>query len=198
MPVEEVEWRSRFTPELAEQYRRDGVLFVPQAVYPLWLQLIEMGITRILANSSRKQTFFPEDEGRFIDTVRNWDITPEFQRLLFDSPIADMLGAVIQSERVWLLFDHVFVKDGGDCKRTPWHQDLTYWPVAGTQLASMWITIDPIPRHECLEYVVGSHRQTQYDGFDPPHILQAFATWRRAHELYRPGDSPFLARPGRD
>ena len=32
---------------------------------------------------------------------------------------------------------------------------------------------------------------------DPPHILQAFATWRRAHELYRPGDTPFLARPGR-
>jgi Glyoxalase/Bleomycin resistance protein/Dioxygenase superfamily len=33
---------------------------------------------------------------------------------------------------------------------------------------------------------------------DPPHILQAFATWRRAHELYRPGDDPFLRRPGRD
>jgi catechol 2,3-dioxygenase-like lactoylglutathione lyase family enzyme len=32
---------------------------------------------------------------------------------------------------------------------------------------------------------------------DPPHILQAFATWRRAHELFRPGDSPFLARPDR-
>lgn len=27
---------------------------------------------------------------------------------------------------------------------------------------------------------------------DPPHILQAFAQWRRAHELYKPGDSPFL------
>jgi Glyoxalase/Bleomycin resistance protein/Dioxygenase superfamily len=33
---------------------------------------------------------------------------------------------------------------------------------------------------------------------DPPHILQAFATWRRAHELYRPGGDPFLRRPGRD
>jgi hypothetical protein len=27
---------------------------------------------------------------------------------------------------------------------------------------------------------------------DPPHILQAFATWKRAHELWRPGDSPFF------
>jgi hypothetical protein len=30
---------------------------------------------------------------------------------------------------------------------------------------------------------------------DPPHILGTFATWRRAHELYRPGvDSPILRR----
>lgn len=29
---------------------------------------------------------------------------------------------------------------------------------------------------------------------DPPHILGAFATWRRAHELYEPGESPFLTQ----
>lgn len=32
---------------------------------------------------------------------------------------------------------------------------------------------------------------------DPPRILEAFAVWRRAHELYRPGDSPFIARHDR-
>ena len=30
---------------------------------------------------------------------------------------------------------------------------------------------------------------------DPPRILQAFAMWRRAHELRRPGDNPFMVRP---
>ncbi|MFN3218981.1 MAG: VOC family protein [Acidimicrobiales bacterium] len=29
---------------------------------------------------------------------------------------------------------------------------------------------------------------------DPPHILGAFATWKRAHDLRRPGDDPFLRR----
>jgi hypothetical protein len=28
----------------------------------------------------------------------------------------------------------------------------------------------------------------------PPHILEAFASWRRAHDARQPGDSPFLAR----
>lgn len=30
---------------------------------------------------------------------------------------------------------------------------------------------------------------------DPPHILGAFAGWRRAHELAKPGDDPFIRRP---
>ncbi len=166
--VDDVEWRELATPAAAEQLRTDGIVFLPGLVHPLWLQLIEMGITRILNNSSRKQTFFDGDEGSFIDTVRNFDVTPEFQRLLFDSPLADVAAALFGTERVWLLFDHVFVKDGGNCRRTPWHQDLTYWPVEGTLLASMWITLDPVPKHECLEYVRGSHKATLYDGFDPP------------------------------
>ena len=29
---------------------------------------------------------------------------------------------------------------------------------------------------------------------DPPHILAAFAGWKRAHELMRPGDGVFIAR----
>jgi catechol 2,3-dioxygenase-like lactoylglutathione lyase family enzyme len=29
---------------------------------------------------------------------------------------------------------------------------------------------------------------------DPPHILGAFATWKRAHDLRQPGDDPFLRR----
>ena len=30
---------------------------------------------------------------------------------------------------------------------------------------------------------------------DPPHILQAFAQWRRAHEIHRPGDPVIWTRP---
>jgi hypothetical protein len=39
-----------------------------------------------------------------------------------------MVGQVIRSEHVWLLFDHVFVKNAGACRRTPWHQDLPRLP----------------------------------------------------------------------
>lgn len=168
------DWQERFTPELAEQYRRDGVVFLPQLIEKPWLQLIELGINRIMGSSARKSKFFPGTPGEFIDTTRNFDQTPEFQRLLYDSPLADMIKALFEIDRVWLLFDHVFVKDGGDAatERTPWHQDLPYWPVAGTQLASFWITLDPIPADECLEFIRGSHNETIYDGFNPRRVLE--------------------------
>ncbi|MBI1179502.1 MAG: hypothetical protein GC201_03025 [Alphaproteobacteria bacterium] len=156
------------TPEVIDAYRRDGVVYLSQAIHPEWLTLIDYGIQRILNSGSPNiQTFFKGLPGEFKDMVRHFAVTPEFQRLLYDSPIADMIARLIGSENVWLLFDHVFVKEGGYCRRTPWHQDLPYWPVAGEQIASMWITLDPIPKQECLEFVPGSHRRTIYDGFSP-------------------------------
>ena len=166
-------WRERFTPELAQQYRDEGVLFMPQLLHPEWLALVELGINRVLANTSRKQRFYAGDPGEFIDTVRNFDLTPEFQYLMYTSPIADMASALLGSEKIWLLFDHVFVKDGGECRRTPWHQDLPYWPIAGEQIVSFWITLDPLPKNECLEYIPGTHRQQMYDGFDPSRVLES-------------------------
>lgn len=32
---------------------------------------------------------------------------------------------------------------------------------------------------------------------DPPHILSTFAGWRRAHELWQPGDPAIIPRPPR-
>ncbi len=166
-------WRERFTPELAQRYHDEGVLFMPQLLHPEWLALIELGINRVLSNTSRKQRFYAGDPGEFIDTVRNFDLTPEFQYLMYTSPIADMASALLGSEKIWLLFDHVFVKDGGECRRTPWHQDLPYWPIAGEQIVSFWITLDALPKEECLEYIPGTHRQQMYDGFDPMRVLES-------------------------
>jgi ectoine hydroxylase-related dioxygenase (phytanoyl-CoA dioxygenase family) len=71
------------------------------------------------------------------------------------------------SSGVWYYSDEFFIKNSGGAKRTPWHQDTPYFPVAGTQLASVWISLDRLRADECLEFVRGSHVATMYDGFDP-------------------------------
>jgi len=160
------------TSEVTARYARDGVVLLPGALHPEWLVLIELGLTRVLGDGGQlKHKFFDDLPGQFLETVRNFDVTPELQRLLYDSPIADMVSALVDSPEVWLYSDEFFIKGGG-ARRTPWHQDLPYWPLAGDKIASMWISLDPLSADECLEFVPGSHRRTTYDGFNPRRVAE--------------------------
>ena len=62
-----------------------------------------------------------------------------------------------------------FLKEGGEARRTPWHQDASYTPYGGERLAIMWINFDPVAKEDSLEFVRGSHRGPLYNGpgFDP-------------------------------
>ena len=143
-------------------------MLLREALSHEWLMLTEMGLARVLADSGvKKQQFFVGEDGEFQETVRNFDNAFEIRRLLFDSPIAAMMGRFMNSENVWYYSDEFFIKTSGGNERTPWHQDTPYFPVAGNQFSSIWITLDPLSKHECLEFVVGSHKETMFDGFDP-------------------------------
>lgn len=156
------------TEEAISTFRTDGVVLVRGALAAEWLMLLEMGLARVLADAGmEKHRFFADTEGEFLETVRNFDRSFEVQRLLYDSPLADMMGQLMGSEQVWYYSDEFFIKDAGGCERTPWHQDTPYFPVAGQQLASAWISLDALPAEECLEFIAGSHLETMYDGFSP-------------------------------
>ena len=156
------------TPEMIEAFERDGVVLLREALSPEWLMLTEMGLARVLADSGvKKQQFFVGEDGEFQETVRNFDNAFEIRRLLFDSPIAAIMGRFMNSKNVWYYSDEFFIKTSGGNERTPWHQDTPYFPVAGSQITSIWITLDPLSKDECLEFVVGSHKEAMFDGFDP-------------------------------
>ena len=89
------------TRDMVDQYQQDGVIFIKQALHPDWLMLLEMGLQRVMANAlQQKHLFYAGEDREFIETVRNFDITPEVQRLMYDSPIADMIGKLI-GRRTW-------------------------------------------------------------------------------------------------
>ncbi len=156
------------TQEVIDTFREDGVVLVRQALHPDWLMLIEMGLARVLGDSAvAKHRFFAETEGEFQETVRNFDSAIEIKRLLYDSPIADMMARLMGSDEVWYYSDEFFIKDDAGCERTPWHQDTPYFPVAGEQLCSVWVTLDPLPEEDCLEFIPGTHKETMFDGFNP-------------------------------
>jgi ectoine hydroxylase-related dioxygenase (phytanoyl-CoA dioxygenase family) len=163
---------ARITPEVRTAYARDGVVLLRQALHPEWLALIELGLQRVLRDAGQaKHRFYDGTPQEFVELVRNTEVSPELQRFMYDSPLADMMAALLDSPDVWLYSDEFFVKGPGG-GRTPWHQDLPYWPMEGTKIASAWISLDPLPATECLEYVRGSHHGTRYDGFNPRRVTE--------------------------
>ena len=98
------------TQQHIDTFRRDGVVVVRQALHPEWLLLIELGLARVLGDPSvTKHRHWDGQEGEFRETIRNFDSAIEIRRLLYDSPLADMMGALMGSAEVWYYSDEFFI-----------------------------------------------------------------------------------------
>jgi ectoine hydroxylase-related dioxygenase (phytanoyl-CoA dioxygenase family) len=160
------------TDKVKRQFWEDGVVHLPQVLDPTWVDLVEAGVARNVRNPGPNAIRHYQGTPReFFDDYCNYDAIPEYQMLLRHSPIAGIVAEVLGTERLWLYYEQVFVKEPGEGspRRTPWHQDITYWITGGTQLAGFWITLEDLPVEESLEFVRGSHRGPVYAGtaFDP-------------------------------
>lgn len=156
------------TKQQIEAYKRDGVVFLPQVIEQGWLDLIEIGFERNLRSPGPfGRDYESGGSGRFFMDHKNFGVNPEFQRVLYDSPIVDLLAAVMECEEVWLYYEQVFYKGGGRAGRTAWHQDMPYYQMAtSTQISGAWISLDPLPKKASLEFIPGSHLGPLYNTFD--------------------------------
>jgi len=114
------------------------------------------------------------DDGAFVEDFRSWSRIPEMEAFIRSSPAAAIAGELMGATTVRLFHDHVLVKEPGTRQRTPWHQDLPYYNVAGNQNVSLWLPVDPVPRESTLELVAGSHRGPWYM---PRTFLDGEAKW---------------------
>lgn len=68
----------------------------------------------------------------------------------------------MRAHTVRFFYDQLFVKEAGSPVPTSWHHDITFWPLAGQHICSLWLPLDPGNRTSSgLEYVRGSHRWSQ-------------------------------------
>jgi ectoine hydroxylase-related dioxygenase (phytanoyl-CoA dioxygenase family) len=152
--------------ELRRAYRDDGAVHVAGLLDPAALDLAEAAFRWSLANpgpaSSRP---FDGIDGSFYQDLCNPEApkNTEYQALLSDSPLAEVVSAIWDDPQIWFMYEQVFLKEGGESRRTPWHQDAPYLCVEGEQLAVVWITFDHVDAADSLEFVRGSHRSTLFN-----------------------------------
>jgi len=151
-------------------FRRDGVVFVPQVLSPAVLALAQTAYQWSLDHPGPGAAELPaKGDGTFYQDLANPASFDAYASLVRAPEIHGLIAALWGKPDVWFMYEQVFSKSGGDTRRTPWHQDSPYLPVSGEDLAVMWISFDAVPAGQALEFVRGSHHGVLYDGssFDP-------------------------------
>jgi ectoine hydroxylase-related dioxygenase (phytanoyl-CoA dioxygenase family) len=144
-------------PEHIETFSRDGVVLIP-GLLTHWVDELCRGIDTNMNEPGpyAAENLHAGEQGRFFDDYCNWSRIKEFERCVYQSPLAEAAALLMQSKRVQLFHDHVLVKEPGTSKPTPWHQDSPYYFVEGQQTISFWIPMDPVTQAS-LRCVAGSH-----------------------------------------
>jgi len=144
-----------------ETYQRDGVVLL-RGAFSEWVDTLRNGLQRNLDNP---QAFaFPCESnpdgkaGRFFDSYCNWQLIPEYLDFISHSCAASMAGQFMRGKTAQFFHDHAFMKAPGTQHPTPWHQDLPYYCVDGTQTASIYVSLDAATADVAVRFIKGSHR----------------------------------------
>lgn len=146
-------------------YARDGVVLLRGALDADALAQAQAAYEWSLANPGPGAARFAQaTDSTFYQDLYNPRCLEGYTPMLKASPIPAILAGLWGAPDVWFMYEQVFLKEGGDTRRTPWHQDSSYLAVAGDDLAVAWISFDPLTASESLEFVRGSHRGVLYNG----------------------------------
>ena len=148
-------------PDDIEAFQRDGVVLL-RGVFKDWVDTLRAGLQRNLDNPERYA--FPcesnpaGEPGRFFDSYCNWQLIPEYLDYLSNSCAASIAGQFMGGETAQFFHEHAFMKAPGTQRATPWHQDLPYYCVDGTQTATVYVSLDSADADVAVQFVKGSHR----------------------------------------
>jgi hypothetical protein len=151
---------------LAEAYARDGVVHIPGALDAEALEAAEAAWAWSVANPGPLASNIPTkgSSATFYQDLYNPKVLTGYRGMLEASPIPSIVADLWGGGPVWFMYEQVFLKEGGEARRTPWHQDSSYLAIAGEDLAVAWITFDRVSREDSLEFVKGSHKGRLYNG----------------------------------
>lgn len=147
-------------PAALEAMAADGVVCLRGAIAPDWLERLDAAVEAAVAAPGPHHFRFgsPDEPGFFFGDVLLWQRLAAFRDFAFEGPLAALAGRLMGSESVVFYHDFLLVKQGGTPRRTPWHQDQSYWCVGGDQALTIWAPLDPVGRANTLEFLRGSHR----------------------------------------
>ena len=168
-----------------KDYQADGVIVVKD-VFKDWIEPLRKGFQKVLDNPSKHgRENVNDNNGRFFEDYCNWERIEEFKNCIFNSPGAEIVAEVTNSKSIQIFHDHLFIKEPGTNKETPWHQDMPYYCVEGNDTGSFWIPLDEVDKKNNLKLITGSHKW--------PKLIRP-TKWSNNQSWYQ-DDSSFMSLP---
>jgi ectoine hydroxylase-related dioxygenase (phytanoyl-CoA dioxygenase family) len=138
----------------ADAFHRDGAVLVKGVLDRTWVDVAREGLEEAIAE--------PDALSGVLDRELRVDQFPAarsdaLRRIVEESPVAEIVGRALRSP-VRFYMDQLFYKPAGHIPPTPWHQDTSYYNIAGRDLIRAWVSPDVVARNASLEVVRGSHR----------------------------------------
>lgn len=157
---------------IAADYNIHGVAHVPQAMGPAWVAQLAAATDIALATSPADAEIYEgtRDAPLSYGELQVWKRLEAFDNAVQEGTLGRIAADCMGSSSARFYYDQLLVKEPGSRRRTPWHQDIPYWKVSGSQICSIWLALDTIPGIASLEFVRGSHTWGEHN---PQHFMDA-------------------------
>jgi ectoine hydroxylase-related dioxygenase (phytanoyl-CoA dioxygenase family) len=150
--------RPSVTSDDIAAYKADGAVCLRRLLDRYWIDVLNRGVDRNIAEPGPYFVDFTGADGtaRCIKDDFCWERIPEYEAFARRSPCAEAVGWLMEADEVCFIEDQYFQKEAGASTPTPWHQDQSYYELAGTWCVA-WIPLDPVAAEDGLRVVAGSH-----------------------------------------
>ncbi|MDA9975382.1 phytanoyl-CoA dioxygenase family protein [Alphaproteobacteria bacterium] len=149
------------TAEEQRAFEEDGVVHLRGLFNTDWIEMLRGRAAHVMKHPGKMSYDLARDDGkgRFFTETFLWHRDEAFKRFVHDSPAAGLAGQVMDSARMNIVFDQFLIKEAGSPEPTVWHHDLTYWPIKGKRVATLWLALDEVTEDSgSMEFVKGSHK----------------------------------------
>lgn len=161
------------TQQEIDAFNADGAVCLRGLFDGEWIERLRAAVDEVMASPGPFGARYGKaaDKGTFFGDMYVWTFNETFRDFVHDSPAARIAGEIMAARKVNFFYDHLLVKEPGSSAPTPWHHDLTYWCVDGSQVCSLWLPLDAVDRASgAVEYVRGSHRWGRR--FEPTDFIE--------------------------
>jgi ectoine hydroxylase-related dioxygenase (phytanoyl-CoA dioxygenase family) len=143
----------------ARQFAQDGVVVLRGVLDTAWLQHLSAALDEALdAPTPLAQNFAGSRGGTFRSDMYLSSAFASFREFATRSPVGELGARMLGVDHVTLFTDELLVKEPSTPQETPWHHDMSYWPIGGDSACSVWIPLDRVTRQVgALEFLRGSH-----------------------------------------